>query len=311
MNNLELQLHFAKKIKNIYEEAELYEQLRNDIASKLDVLASPEKPNKSLLVQENNLVTEDGSEKFTVRNNVVDFCKNEFENSAKEWARLNKQFLNYHKSLDVFTLVNSMPLVNYLSERTGLGDITDMKVVDVGAGTGHAYASFFNHPETIDYYLCDPNLRLLHDQFLRFFPSLAKNKLTHILCYAEKLPFKSSSIDLVMSLSSIDHFNDYDLFFQEAHRILKPGGQIFVASHLDKDQNLEIKPESKLKKLFSPTFLERLTRKLYYRKYKVGNDDHTHHFETIEPIINAIKSANFKLVESEEYLNNFWVIAEK
>ena len=311
MNNLELQLHFAKKIKNIYEEAELYEQLRHDISSKLDVLASPEKPNKSLQVNKNTLMSEDGSEEYIIRNNVVDFCKNEFENSAKEWARLNKQFLNYHKSLDVFTLVNSMPLVNYLSERTGLGDIVDMKVVDVGAGTGHAYASFFKKPEMLDYYLCDPNLRLLHDQFLRFFPSLTKNKLTHILCYAEKLPFKSSSVDLVMSLSSIDHFNDYNLFFQEAHRILKPGGKIFVASHLDKENIALVKKESKLKKLFSATFLERLTRKLYYRKYKVGNDDHTHHFETIEPITKAIKSANFNLVESEEYLNNFWVIAER
>lgn len=114
-----------------------------------------------------------------------------------------------------------------------------------------------------------------------------------------------------MSLSSIDHFNDYEKFFEEAYRILKPGGRIFVASHLDKKKpSSEVVGKTKTR-YFLINFLERVTRKLYYRKYKVGHDDHTHHFETIEPIKTAVNKVNFKIVESEEYLNNFWLVAVK
>jgi hypothetical protein len=48
MNNLDFQLYFAQKTKNIYEEVEMYAQVRHDIASKLKVFASPKKPNKSI-----------------------------------------------------------------------------------------------------------------------------------------------------------------------------------------------------------------------------------------------------------------------
>ena len=51
--------------------------------------------------------------------------------------------------------------------------LKNIKVLDVGGGTGHTHCSFFQFPEEIEYYLLDPNLRLLHDQFLRLYPKLS------------------------------------------------------------------------------------------------------------------------------------------
>jgi ubiquinone/menaquinone biosynthesis C-methylase UbiE len=307
----DLQIHLLKQERYIYEIAELYEQNRHDISDKLDILASPNSLGNPLKKVGDKLVCENTNTEYVIKNNVVDFCKNQFEKSEDEWARLNAQFMNYHKSLSVYTLINSVPLLNYLAEKSGLGELKNAKVIDIGAGTGHTLCSFFQNPETLDYYLCDPNLRLLHDQFLRIYPRLAKLKLTHLLCYAEQLPFKSEVADLVMSLSAIDHFKDYKTFFKEGYRVCKKDGLIFVSSHLDVPASKRIQKVSVKSKLFSISFWERVSRYLYYRKYKVGTDDHTNHFDTIEPIEKAMNDAGFKTQSKEEFFGHFWIIGKK
>jgi ubiquinone/menaquinone biosynthesis C-methylase UbiE len=311
MNYTDLQIHLLTQERNIYEIAELYEQNRHAITDKLDVLASPQSLGNPLKKVGEKLVCETTNTEYVIKNNVVDFCKNQFEKSEDEWARLNAQFMNYHKSLSVYTLLNSVPLLNYLAEKSGLGSLKNAKVIDIGAGTGHTLCSFFQHPETLDYYLCDPNLRLLHDQFLRIYPRLSKLKLTHLLCYAEQLPFKNETADLVMSLSAIDHFKDYKAFFKEGYRVCKKDGLIFVSSHLDVPAANRIQKVSIKSKLFSYSFWERVARYLYYRKYKVGHDDHTHHFETIDPIEKAMNDAGFKTQAKEEFYGNFWIVGKK
>lgn len=311
MDFLQLQLNLLKKERNIYELADLYEQQRLSPANMLAELCSPEQADAPLQEQGNALTCSSSGKRFAIENQVVDFTGQEFEKNQDEWARLNAQFLNYHKSLSVYTLVNALPLLNYLAERSGLHELRNATVVDIGAGTGHAYCSFFRHPETLRYYLVDPNLRLLHDQFLRIYPRLAQLKMGHILSYAEKLPFKSNSADLVMSQSAIDHFKDYKQFMKESFRITKPGGQFFLSSHLDVPPGERIQRMSTPAKLFSFQFWERLARFLYYRKYQVGKDDHTWHFETIDPLLEATREAGFEIIDHEVVLGHFWIKAVK
>ena len=307
----ELQLHLLKKERNIYEEAELFEQKRIPVKELLSELASPASTNANLQLKGNTLVCAESGTVYQIRNEVVDFCKNEFEQSGDEWARLNEQFINYHNSLTAYTLINSMPLLNYIAEKSGMAYIKNATVVDVGGGTGHTLCTLFNHPESIRYFLADPNLRLLHDQFIRLFPGLSKIPMGHVLSYAEKLPFKNEMADVVMSLSSIDHFKDYHAFFREAHRICKPGGTLFISSHLDVPASQRIQRTSAGAKIFSFSFWERFSRYLYYKKYKVGNDDHTHHFHTIEPIETAMREAGFVTQNKEEFYGHFWITAKK
>ncbi|MGQ0828895.1 MAG: class I SAM-dependent methyltransferase [Bacteroidota bacterium] len=297
-------LDLIDKERNIYELADLYPQNRKEVSAYIDILQDP-KTGEGLKMDQNKLI---GDRIYSIEDNVPNFTDNDINSS--EWKKLNAQFLNYHKSLSVYTAVNSTPIINYLSLETEIGLLKDVKVLDIGGGTGHTHCSFFQFPETVEYYLLDPNLRLLHDQFLRFYPKLSFLKMGHILANAEFLPIKNNSFDVVLNLSAVDHFNDYKKFISETYRVLKPGGTFLISSHLDV-------PESKEdavgigSKLFSSSFWERVSRFLYYRKYEVNSDDHTLHLKDEKPIEQALLNAGFLITKQKVFKRHFYFVAKK
>ena len=298
------------KRRNIYALADLYHQNRKDVSEIINDLASVETTDGDLVIKDDQALCQSSGKTYTINDNIVDFTGALKDQTSSEWARLNEQFLNYHKSLSPYTMINDTPILNYVSLKSGIGELKNAKVIDVGAGTGHGFCSFFHFPETLDYYLVDPNLRLLHDQFIRLYPKLTRYKIGHVLSFAEKLPFKSGIADVVMSLSSIDHFNDFPEFIKEAHRLLKPGGKLLIYSHLDiphaPDQII-----NKERKYFLSSFFEKLARYLYYRTARVGQDDHTYHFETPDPINKSIEATGFTIDKSEVFKNFFFIVANK
>lgn len=298
------------KERNIYEHSILHNQNRKSPDEFIQNLKNPFSDNGTLKYENGSVYDISNGLKFPVSENVIDFRNNEAVLNSEEWIRLNKQFLNYHKSLTVYTLLNSMPITNYVSLKSGIGELKNIKVVDVGAGTGHVHGSFFRYPESIEYYLVDPNLRLLHDQFIRFFPSLTNVSLAHVLAYAEHLPFKDGFADLVLSLSAIDHYNHYQTFISEAHRILKPGGKILISSHLDIPA-ASVDSGNKVSKWLSASFFERVSRYLYYRSNRLGKDDHTYHFKNTEPFTSELEMKGFKILKNEIFKRYFFVVAEK
>jgi ubiquinone/menaquinone biosynthesis C-methylase UbiE len=303
-NAIDTFLNLIDKERNVYEEAQLFHQTRKPISEYVNILQDPITGNE--IVLKNQELISDCH--YSAKNGIANFI-NEDVNS-EEWKRLNVQFLNYHKSLSVYTAVNCSPLINYLSLKTEIGLRKNIKVLDVGGGTGHTHCSFFQFPETIEYYLLDPNLRLLHDQFIRFYPKLSYLPMGHIIANAEQLPIKDNSFDLVLNISAIDHLNDYKKFISESFRVLKTNGTILISSHLD------IPPESNDKtkvktKIFSFSFWERLSRFLYYRKHKVGDDDHTLHLENMDPIETALINNGFKITKKEIFKRYFWITASK
>jgi ubiquinone/menaquinone biosynthesis C-methylase UbiE len=309
MNPEELYLGLIDKERNIYEPAHLFQQNRYKVEEYLENLTEPgtNKP----LKHTGKVLKGEGEIEFPINEEVVDFIgASKRTISDEEWERLNAQFLNYHKSLTVYTLINSTPIMNYLGARTGLSSVKDKTIVDIGAGTGQVYASFFKYPETLTYYLVDPNLRLLHDQFLRVYPKLAELKMAHLLAYAEALPFKNEFADMVMTLSAIDHFKDYKRFFEESYRILKPGGVLFVSSHLDIPASNQDVTQTK-QKLFSNTFFERLARYFYYKRHQVGHDDHTFHFTNLEPFTAELNRLGYKIEKAEIFKRYFFIVAYK
>jgi len=303
-NAIDTFFNLIDKERNIYEEAQLFHQTRKPISEYVNILQDPITGNE-IGLKNQELISD---RNYSAKNDIANFI-NEDVNS-EEWQRLNVQFLNYHKSLSVYTAVNCSPLINYLSLKTEIGLRKNIKVLDVGGGTGHTHCSFFRFPEEIDYYLLDPNLRLLHDQFLRFYPKLSYLPMGHIIANAEQLPIKDNSFDLVLNISAIDHLNDYKKFISESFRVLKTNGTILISSHLD------IPPESNDKtkvktKIFSFGFWERLSRFLYFRKHKVGDDDHTLHLENMDPIETALIDNGFKITKKEIFKRYFWITASK
>ena len=304
----------------------MFEQNRKEVKSYLNALVHPFHPEISFKIQGDRLVSEN-SDTFLIKNNVIDFRTSNADSSElhTQWRELNDTLINYQKFLTPYVLLNSLAIYNYIGEKTGLNNLKNATVVDVGAGTGQIYGTFFFNQESIDYFLVDPNLRLLHDQFLRLYPKLSHYPISHILCYAENLPFKSEFADLVMSISSIDHFKDYKKFIFESYRILKPGGYILIASHLDSlnekplspkipaELNSDIQPRS-----FAAKIYNRLSLKFEYysRKYhnkKRGNieDDHMHHFEDTKPLEAALKETGFEVEQAEVFNHNFFIKARK
>lgn len=313
MNTEQRFLNLIDRERNIYEPAELFSQNRFEVSEYLSDLVVPGQPDRPLHLEGSDLVCGVSGKKFSVHDQVPYFTHSHSKDPSQnqsEWERLNKQFLNYHKSLSVYTLVNSAPMLAYLGLRSGMAGLRDQTVVDIGAGTGHAYASFFYYPETLKYYLVDPNLRLLHDQFIRIYPKLSLLKMGHMLAYAEELPFRNNFADLVMSLSAIDHFKDYKAFFREAFRIAKPGGKLFLSSHLDIPAAATDRT-GLLSKLLTASLPERITRYIYFRRARVGDDDHTFHFKDTSPFTEAAEEAGFVVEKAEVFKRYFFVIARK
>ncbi len=326
MDPIEMYSYLMSQHRNIYQEAQLFEQNRKPVNSYIQNLAHPFKTDTGFKLENNKLVAENG-DTFFIKNNVIDFRSSKADNSElhSQWAELNDTLVNYQKYLTPYVLLNSLSIYNYIGAKTGLNQLKNATVIDVGAGTGQIYGTFFFNQESVDYFLVDPNLRLIHDQFLRLYPKLVHYPLSHILCFAENLPFRSGFADLVMSISSIDHFKDYKKFMAEANRVLKPGGSILIASHLDSlnvkmpkpkvpaELSKDNQPRSFQNKIYNRLVLkfEHYAKKYHNKKRGKVEDDHMHHFEDTKILEESLRNAGFEVEQAEVFNHNFFVKAKK
>ena len=171
--------------RDIYKLADLFPQNRHNISHYIHLLKCINCGGGNFESSNLAITCTSCNTKFEVDDNIVNIISD--SSNTDKWSELNEQFLGYHKSLTPYTLLNAAPFINYLSYKSGIGNLKNIKVLDVGGGTGHTLCSFFHYPETIDYYLIDPNIRLLHDQFIRVYPKLLELKMSHFRGYAEKL----------------------------------------------------------------------------------------------------------------------------
>ncbi|MBL7816370.1 MAG: class I SAM-dependent methyltransferase [Saprospiraceae bacterium] len=291
-NILKTYFELIENPRNIYQNAQLYEQNRFNSEEIKPFL---------------RLSDADIEAKMT-KSNVLDYRPDAVK--TEEWESQNKRFMNYHRSLTPFTLINGLPFNHYLGIKTGLAYAENKVVLDVGGGTGQTFVNFFQYPHKLTYFLIDPNLRLLHDQFIRIYPQLLTLKMGHILGFGEKLPFKDSSADIVLCFAAIDHMADYKQFLVESKRVLKEKGQILITGHIDAPMT---KRASRfLGQLFSATFFEFLARKMHQLTNRVAIDDHTVHFDNTQVIENELKNLGFRIEQSEIIKGRqFYILAQK
>lgn len=103
-----------------------------------------------------------------------------------------------------------------------LGDISDLRVVDFGCGSGANTALLAGrgaHVWGID--ISEDLLRLARR---RLAASGRADGATFIAGSAHDMPFPDNSIDLVFGIAILHHL-DLDLVSREVHRVLKPGGR--------------------------------------------------------------------------------------
>jgi SAM-dependent methyltransferase len=89
----------------------------------------------------------------------------------------------------------------------------------------------------------------------------------NIVALGDDLPFKDNTLDYVLSSHVIEHFFDPVKALREWHRVIKPGGYIFIiAPHKDRtfDKPREVTPAAEL--------IDRSTGKIKMSDYVKGID---------------------------------------
>ena len=112
-----------------------------------------------------------------------------------------------------------VPLIDYLKP--------NLKVLDLGCGTGRLYQIFAKFQDSIDYIGLDQSEGQLAEAKKEF----PNNK--YVQAEMTKLPFDDASFDLVFCVATLHHLPDEETRQQalsEMKRILKPGGRVLMTN---------------------------------------------------------------------------------
>jgi len=107
-------------------------------------------------------------------------------------------------------------------------EITDnQKVLDVGCGFGGTIASINERLKNMELVGVNIDERQLA-RAREIVKPAETNHIEFIEADACKLPFENNSFDVVLAVECIFHFPSRELFFQEAKRVLRPGGYLAI-----------------------------------------------------------------------------------
>jgi SAM-dependent methyltransferase len=169
-----------------------------------------------LSVDESMLTCDYCGEKYPVKDGVPLFSADYIESngqgaSAEKRHRSNiGAFLPLLKKAYLFLMPPSFPMLQRGEDKLAKHIFEQYEankkafIVDIGAGSKRwadvMSVDVFNYPG-IDY-----------------------------CAYAEKLPFKDNSVDMIISSSAIEHFRSMRKVYDEFVRVIKPGGMIFISA---------------------------------------------------------------------------------
>ena len=161
-----------------------------------------------------------------------------------------KKKIKIFLSADGYDLASSVydRRVDYLNsfEKGGLwpllGDLKNKKVLDVGAGTGRLAIELSRRGAEVTALDVSPKmLEVLHHK---------NRRIKTIVASAEAMPFADESFDWVVAAFLIVHLDDPRCFFDEAYRVLKPGGRLLV-TNINQKEPPEVKTKSEPIKIIS------------------------------------------------------------
>jgi SAM-dependent methyltransferase len=159
----------------------------------------------------------------------LDFRPSAFRDSDRSWYRRQGAMEAWYDNL----LTNSElapgcyehdyePLARWLSELRGV-------VLDIGGGNGITRRYLHADAHYLD---LDPSARWWSSEWLRVAGSLPGllEPVTFVLGVGERLPLRAESVDVALSLFSLNHADEPERVLAEAGRVLRPGGTLFVVA---------------------------------------------------------------------------------
>lgn len=194
----------------------------------------------------------------------------------------------------------------------------NLKVLDVGAGTGNLSLKFLNRG-------CEVTASDVSINSLNLLRELSNNnpKLRLAIIKDEKLPFQNNQFDIVCTYSVLHHIHDYFFTVKEMIRVCKPGGLIYIDHEANKNRYFPNEMLREYQKLTKQTFLEHIkklykTRELFLFSFWKGavikifidprfqreGDIHVWKDDYIEwdKIKRIIKQEGCKIIEEKDYL---------
>ena len=110
------------------------------------------------------------------------------------------------------------------------GGVAGKVVVDAGSGFGMVsnLLASWGAERVFAVEVLEPMTRTLGRVNAAYFPDLSRRVL-NVRGDASRMPIRSASADLVLSIEAISHYFNVDSFLDEAARVLRPGGHLLVS----------------------------------------------------------------------------------
>lgn len=156
-----------------------------------------------------------------------------------------------------------------------LGDLSGMRVLDVGCGTGRLFKEVISrNGELVGTDVSAEMLKVAGQKY----PSVETT-----VADIENLPFEDESFDVVLALLVVVHLKDLKSAFEEVFRVLRPGG-FFIVSNINQRKAPKLKLSGK-------------------REIVINS-----HYHMPKKIVEKLKEEFFE-IEKEEFVNegSVWI----
>ncbi len=120
-----------------------------------------------------------------------------------------------------------------------LNPTAEMKILDVGCGAGKQCFLYSDYTQgQADITGTDFSEELLGKANEKLASRGDKNVKFSFMDFNKKFPFEDNTFNLLSSAFAIYYASDLDFTFGEAHRVLKPGGRLFVTGPLPENKKM-------------------------------------------------------------------------